>query len=242
MRILLLIVALLMVAVPVGCGKDSTPGVDPLTDGGFDRDGGIDGGRDGGIDGGRDGGPDGGIDGGLACDDNNIVEQVLLETRIHIPLGESPHYEANPPVSGQHWGEAWARWQIHSREVPRGYWVHNLEHGGVVFLYHPDTGTQLVQKLTNVYNAIPLFSPDPETYCGPENRAVVLTPDHLLDVPWAVTVSGPEYPDGGEFLGVGYRIKGRCIRNEQDLVDFAVQHRNKADNGEDPCVEGDYVP
>jgi hypothetical protein len=98
----------------------------------------------------------------------------------------------------------------------------------------------LVEALTRVYNRIPLFSPDPETECG--HRAAVLTSDHLLDVPWAVTVSGPEHPDGGEFLGVGYRIKGRCIRNEQDLIDFAVQHQNTADNGEDPCVEGDYIP
>ena len=231
--VLLLIVALLMVAVPVGCGKGSTPGVDPLSDSGLDRDGGIDGGPVGGIDGGR----DGGIDGGLACDDNNIVERVPLEERIHIPEGETPVYRHNPPVSGEHYGEAWARWQIHSLTVPRGYWVHNLEHGAVVFLYHPDAGTQLVEALTRVYNMIP-NDPTCEPP-GPVHKRVLLTPDPLLDVPWAVTVSAPEEPDGGGFgLGFGFDIKASCIRSETALVQFAVDHRNMS--AETICDEGAY--
>jgi len=224
MRILLLIVALLMVAVSVGCGTSSAPGVDPLTDSGFNRDGGIDGGRD------------GGSDGGLACDDNNIVERVALEERIHIPEDQTPVYQHNPPVQGMHY-PVWARWQIHNATVPRGYWVHNLEHGAVVFLYHPDAGTQLVEALTRVYNMIP-NDPTCEPP-GPVHKRVLLTPDPLLDVPWAVTVSAPEEPDGGGFgLGFGFDIKASCIRSEAELVQFAVDHRNRS--VETICDEGAY--
>src|SRR5262249_51881264 len=88
--------------------------------------GGVDGGVDGGIDGGVDGGLDGGTDGGVPC--VNTVEEVPLEARLHIPETQTPVYVHNPPVSGEHYPR-WASWQIHTQTVPRGYYVHNLEHG-----------------------------------------------------------------------------------------------------------------
>lgn len=39
------------------------------------------------------------------------------------------------PASGNHWG-AWAKWTtVYDRPVKRGYLLHNLEHGGLVFSY-----------------------------------------------------------------------------------------------------------
>jgi hypothetical protein len=39
------------------------------------------------------------------------------------------------PASGNHWG-AWARWStIYDKPIKRGYLLHNLEHGGLVFSY-----------------------------------------------------------------------------------------------------------
>jgi hypothetical protein len=161
---------------------------------------------------------------GPAC--VNQIQQVPNEPRSHIPYDQEPVYSANPPVSGQHY-ELWARWQIHTDPVPRGFWVHNLEHGGVVFLYRSDAPQALIDALVRVYNAIPNDDP-----C--EHRRALLTADDLLDVPWAVTVSGPEIsPDD---LGVGYQIKADCIQSEQALVDFAVQYRNHS--VEDTCDEG----
>lgn len=47
-------------------------------------------------------------------------------------------YDDPPPVSGNH-NPTWARWGVHSEAVPDQCFVHNLEHGGVVFLYNcPD--------------------------------------------------------------------------------------------------------
>ena len=164
----------------------------------------------------------------------NTVEEVPNEPRSHIPEDQTPVYMHNPPVSGEHYA-AWARWQIHDVAVPRGYWVHNLEHGGVAFLYRPDAPQDLIDALVRVYEAIPL---DQECVdLGFSHRRVVLTADPLLDAPWAVTVSGPEYPEIGD-LGVGYFIKGDCIESEQILVDFVVEHRNTAPENE--CEEGSY--
>jgi Protein of unknown function (DUF3105) len=43
-------------------------------------------------------------------------------------------YPDPPPASGDH-DACWAKWGVHTDTVPARNWVHNLEHGGVVFLY-----------------------------------------------------------------------------------------------------------
>jgi len=214
-----------------GCSTHSPSGTPP----------GDDGGVDGGVDGGT---PDGGVDAGVCTSANTIVE-VPLECRAHIPefLDDggmnTPQYLHNPPVSGEHY-PIWARWQKYTTTVPRGYWVHNLEHGGVIFLYRPDAPQSVKDALNRVYDAIRLEQ-DCVDQGLPHNRSI-LTPDPLLDVPWAVTVSGPEIqnncPDGGQPEGVGYQIKSDCVASEQALVDFAVNYRNQSI--EEICDQGDY--
>ena len=44
-------------------------------------------------------------------------------------------YADIPPASGQH-NSCWGDWGVHDAELRTERWVHNLEHGGVVFLYH----------------------------------------------------------------------------------------------------------
>jgi hypothetical protein len=43
-------------------------------------------------------------------------------------------YEYVPPAAGNH-DACWATWGVHSEAVADENWVHNLEHGGVVFLH-----------------------------------------------------------------------------------------------------------
>jgi hypothetical protein len=66
----------------------------------------------------------------------------------NVATQESPHVEpeagvivylTNPPASGPHY-PTWARWGAWPN-LPRGYWVHNLEHGGVTYLFRCPTGT-----------------------------------------------------------------------------------------------------
>lgn len=48
-------------------------------------------------------------------------------------------WETNPPHSGPHWAAWQSCWGEQTWQLPRGAWIHNLEHGGVVFLYNcPD--------------------------------------------------------------------------------------------------------
>ena len=60
----------------------------------------------------------------------------------HYPLLPSPHvaecslveYSSNPPTSGPHYG-FWAEFGIYDQAIPRGFWVHAMEHGAVVVAY-----------------------------------------------------------------------------------------------------------
>ena len=55
-------------------------------------------------------------------------------------------YPDPPPSSGNH-DPCWAPWGVHTDPVPARNWVHNLEHGGVVYLHscERDCDSELAQ-------------------------------------------------------------------------------------------------
>ena len=59
-----------------------------------------------------------------------------------VAFGSHVNYVHNPPASGDHW--PWpATWGVHNEVLAREWWVHNLEHQGIVLLYNcpaPDAG------------------------------------------------------------------------------------------------------
>jgi hypothetical protein len=75
------------------------------------------------------------------CDPMNVAS-VPNEGATHVPCGTKVTYKHNPPASGSHWSAAQPNciaphpWGVYLDEgIPEESWVHNLEHGGVVFLY-----------------------------------------------------------------------------------------------------------
>jgi hypothetical protein len=107
------------------------------------------------------------------------TEAVANEGWAHVAEGGAVSHRHNPPASGQHY-PVWARYLEHAVPVARGYWVHNLEHGGIVFLYRPGAPAATVDALRAAYRALPndpacghkraLFAADPDL---PGETAVV---------------------------------------------------------------------
>lgn len=63
-------------------------------------------------------------------------QQLTVSSRAHV-TGDVV-YADPPPVGGDH-NACWAKWDVYEDELADERWVHNLEHGGVVFLYRcPD--------------------------------------------------------------------------------------------------------
>ena len=99
----------------------------------------------------------------------------------------------NPPSSGNHYA-VWARWGAWP-SIPRGNWVHNLEHGGVAYLYRCDAPPCDATRdaLVAAMNGIPA---DPA--CAPNDASavrvrVVITTDALITTPIAASAWGAVY-------------------------------------------------
>jgi hypothetical protein len=94
-------------------------------------------------------------------------------------------YETNPPSSGNHYN-VWAAFGVYEFPLPRGYWVHNLEHGAVVISYNcPDGCDSDLQAAIEWFNALPV-----DASCqlqGSLQPRALLLPDPLLDVRFAAS-------------------------------------------------------
>lgn len=84
-------------------------------------------------------------------------------------------YDQEPPTSGDH-NACWAAWGAHTEQVAAENWVHNLEHGGIVFLHDCPEGTDCSAELTEL---------DTYTATLPEGRWVS-SPYKAAPLPWSV--------------------------------------------------------
>ena len=98
----------------------------------------------------------------------------------HVPDNEPIVYPIEPPTLGDHRG-VWAKWGEYSYLPPQRF-VHNLEHGGIVFLYDPCVPDVVV-------NALRTFA---RGFAGDASGDFrwVMTPYPGLDTPVAVLAWG----------------------------------------------------
>jgi hypothetical protein len=124
-----------------------------------------------------------------------IAEAWPLETATHVPVGTNiTSWQSNPPSSGAHF-PVWAAFQEFSAPVPRGYYVHDLEHGAVVFLYNcalveggADGGA--CQTLREGLRQVSASLPDDPLCSGGVRVRTVISPDPLLTSPVAAAAWG----------------------------------------------------
>ncbi|HZO14670.1 MAG TPA: DUF3105 domain-containing protein [Polyangiaceae bacterium] len=139
---------------------------------------------------------------------------------VHVDLCSPIQFHSNPPTSGEHYG-LWAQYAVYDTPVPRGLYLHSMEHGGVALLFncslHADC-TALTQTLIDIRNA---FGQDGDCDAGTLNR-IVVTPDPDLDVPFAAAAWG-------------HSLKAQCV--DRVLVDDFID-AHYAGGPEDTCGRG----
>ncbi|GDX78953.1 hypothetical protein LBMAG42_07640 [Deltaproteobacteria bacterium] len=92
-------------------------------------------------------------------------------------------YADEPPTSGNH-SACWAEWGVHAEQVAAENWVHNLEHGGVVFLYDcpsdscPEEKAEFVSYVESLPAGTALLSP----YEPAELPFTVVSWEHELEL------------------------------------------------------------
>jgi hypothetical protein len=139
----------------------------------------------------------------------------------HVDVCSALDYPDNPPAGGNHY-PIWAAYQSYSFPVPRGFWVHDLEHGGIVYSYNCADGCP--DEVASVQAMIDALPPDQgcDPSLGDPPRRTVLTPDPLLDVRWGVS-------------SWGHTLRADCV----DLDRFQQFYLNHFGQGREPiCGQG----
>ena len=120
---------------------------------------------------------------------NAVEQQRAIEGFDHVPICSPVTYASNPPSSGNHY-PIWSAYEAYPFAVPEGYWVHDLEHGAVVFSYNcPDGCDADVGAAQATIDALP---DDP--LCDPANGdarvRMTLTPDPNVTARFAASAWG----------------------------------------------------
>lgn len=68
-----------------------------------------------------------------SCGGDCLLEQVTYADSPHV--SDPIDYTSRPPAGGPH-NPCWAEWEVHTEPVADDNWVHNLEHGGIAYLYN----------------------------------------------------------------------------------------------------------
>ena len=134
-----------------------------------------------------------------ACDGDCVIEQFRVLSASHV---EGPvDYSHLPPTGGDH-NPCWAPYGPHVDEVPAENWVHNLEHGAIVYLYNCPDGCD--EEVANV-----------EALAG--------------SMPEATTLVSPYSAMTAGFAAVswGWRLKMSCA-DEDMLRSFYEDHQGQA--------------
>jgi hypothetical protein len=160
-----------------------------------------------------------------ACNTTITSCTIPDQDRTHVAQGTDVAYPTNPPCGGHHY-PVWIEWGVHTTPVPTGNWVHNLEHGGVAFLYRcasHDACPAIATQLEALAAAVP---EDPE--CAAEgggiHARVLVIPDP--DLPPSVQVAAAAW---------GYSLDASCV----DTATLNKFYSDHVGNGpEDLCFQG----
>lgn len=151
-------------------------------------------------------------DDGGAC--NVVVASHAIEGQQHVPDCSPLTFESNPPSSGNHY-QQWGAFGVYENPLPRGNWVHNLEHGSVVFTYNCPDGCD--DEIESAKAMLSELAPDE---CG--ERRVLLVPDPKLDVTWGASAWG-------------YNLRSDCL-DEGRMKSFFKSRIDKGPEG--VCAPG----
>jgi hypothetical protein len=152
-----------------------------------------------------------------AC--NGMLTTEHATSASHVEPGSQISWTNNPPTGGTHFG-VWGAWDRQYGDLPRGYWVHNLEHGGIVLAYHcTDACPEVVDSLVAAAKAM---APDPMCE-GAVKKRVIITGDALL-------------PDGVQVAAVAWNHAYTASCYDPYVETFAAEHYAKAP--ENFCSDG----
>ncbi len=108
-----------------------------------------------------------------ACGGDCLIETFEIADRQHTMADVT--YDTLPPPGGPH-DPCWAPWAIYDHPIRTERWVHNLEHGGLVFLYDcPEGCDDDLAALTAFVQSLPAGRAVMAPYAEMDRRIAVLS-------------------------------------------------------------------
>jgi len=129
----------------------------------------------------------------------------------HIAEEEAIEYAESPPATGPH-RSRWGRWGEYSFMPPQRF-LHNLEHGGIAFLYHPCVEDEVVDAMRELARA----RPDDDT--GPFRWVMTPYPDlpsaiAVVAWEWVYSAECVQEDEIGGFIDRYYRMAPEDVRGD----------------------------
>lgn len=118
----------------------------------------------------------------------HVGEQLTLEPANHVLSGQ-PTYLTDPPASGAHYnlrGQAPVPWGFYAQPYPPDYWLHNLEHGGVVILYQCPQADTKRARLINTPLSCPDSQAPVQTYMSSAPKDALFRELKIVATPYPV--------------------------------------------------------
>ncbi len=143
-----------------------------------------------------------------------------LEDGIHVPTCSPIAFSHYPPTSGEHY-PVWADYKAYSLVLAPGYYIHDEEHGAVVFLINCHTPGDCVQDLARLQAVADAVPQDPLCDATVKHR-IVIAGDTVMDTRFAA-------------LAWGWSLKSDCL----DTAAFrAFIGAHYAQGPENTCAAG----
>ena len=140
----------------------------------------------------------------------------------HVDRSTDIEWSNNPPTSGPHF-PTWAGWDREYTQLPRGFYVHNAEHGGIILLYRCDAGCPDV--VTSLLAAARNMSAD-SACVGAITKRVIVSSDPLL-------------PDHVQVAAVAWNHAYTASCYDAYVETFAAEHYARAP--ENFCNDGENL-
>jgi hypothetical protein len=124
-----------------------------------------------------------------AC--NAVVRSFPIPSVIHVPACSAVEYQTNPPSSGDHYA-IYPRFGVYPAAIPQGFWVHTLEHGGVVLTYScTDCADEVAEAEAMIAGTKPALQCCSASGCPQDaTNQLLMTPDPGLSTRWAASSWG----------------------------------------------------
>jgi hypothetical protein len=123
---------------------------------------------------------------------NAVVRTYPLADSSHVADCSPVEYGTNPPSSGHHYPD-FPLYRVYDDAIPRGFWVHPMEHGGVVFTYSCTDCADEVQAAKSLVATLGIdphcANAGPPCSATPTNQ-ILMTPDPGIPTRWAASAWG----------------------------------------------------